>query len=230
MRRLSGKRSQSSIPIIRNPTTNTIISDPKEVVNVLAQRFAQHSSDDNYAEGFIASAMRAFNTRSELFLSNNQEDYNSLFSLSELKVAISSSGNTSVGPDDLHYTFFRHLSDDTLQCVLLSINELWQEHAFPEEWRKGVVIAIHKPGKPKNNPDNYRPIALTSCFGKLMERMVAKRLSFVFERHCMLSKYQCGFRKNHSPIDHLVRLETDIRKGFKHNTHSCRFPRYTKGV
>ena len=69
----------------------------------MAQRFAQHSSDNNYAAGFLGSVRLTFYTRSEDFLSNNEEDYNSLFSLSELQSAISSSGNTSVGPDDLHY-------------------------------------------------------------------------------------------------------------------------------
>ena len=32
----------------------------------------------------------------------------------------------------------------------------------------------------------------------------------------VLSKYQSGFRKNHTTFDHIIRLETDIRKGFKH--------------
>ena len=219
VRRLSGKRCHPSIPIIRNPRNNVTISEPKEVVDTMAHSFAQNSSDNNYAAGFTDTARVTFYTRSADFLSNNEEDYNCLFSLSEFKSAISSSGNTSVGPDDLHYSFFRHLSDATLDCILRSLNTLWQEHVFPEEWRKSIVIAISKPGKPKNNPDNYRPIALTSCFGKLFERMVAKRLSFILEKHSMLSKYQCGFRKNHSSIDHLVRLETDIRKGFKHRKH-----------
>ena len=221
VRRLSGKRCHPTIPIIRDPRNNTIISEPKAVVDTMAQRFSQHSSDNSYAAGFMDTARVNFYTRSEDFLSNHDEDYNCLFSLSELKSAISSSGNTSVGPDDLHYSFFRHLSDVTLDCILRSLNTLWQDHVFPEEWRKSIVIAIPKPGKPKNNPDNYRPIALTSCFGKILERMVAKRLSFIFERHSLLSKYQCGFRKNHSPIDHIVRLETDIRKGFKHHKHTA---------
>ena len=63
-------------------------------------------------------------------------------------------------------------------------------------------------------------IALTSCLGKLLERMVGKRLTFTLEKRQMLSKFQCGFRPNHCPIDQLVRLETDIRQGFKNKEHT----------
>ena len=53
-----------------------------------------------------------------------------------------------------------------------------------------------------------------------MERMVGKRLSYTLEKHTILSRFQCGFRPNHSPVDHLVRLETDIRQGFKNKQHT----------
>ena len=187
----------------------------------MAERFAHHSSDDNYSRDFLAHARTTFNDRPDTFASDNEEEYNCLFSLSELKTAIILAGNTSVGPDDLHYSFFRHLSDATLNTILRTLNNLWQEHVFPEQWRESIIIAIPKPGKLRSHPDNYRPIALTSCFGKIFERMISKRLSYVFEQHSMLSKYQCGFRKNHSPVDQLVRLETDIRKGFKHRQHTA---------
>ena len=220
VRRLSGKRSQTTIPIIRTAGNNERISEPTAVTNIIAEGFAKNSSNNNYTHGFIEHASANVNIRPENFISNNEEGYNCLFSLSELTMAIASSGNTSVGPDDLHYSFFRHLPTSTLDLILRSLNSLWQEHVFPDVWRESTIVAIPKPGKPRHNPDSYRPIALTSCFGKIFERMVAKRLSFILEKEDILSKYQCGFRKNHSPIDHLVRLETDIRKGFKYKKHT----------
>ena len=182
VRRLSGKRTQATIPILRIPGNNNRISDPLAVTNTIAERFAKHSSNNNYMPGFIEHASANYNTRPIHFHSNNEEDYNGLFSLSELQLAIASSGNTSIGPDDLHYSFFRHLPVSTLGLVLRYLNRLWQEHAFPDVWRDATVVAVPKPGKPRHNPDNYRPIALTSCFGKIFERMVAKRLAFILEK------------------------------------------------
>ena len=220
VRRLTGKRAIPNIPIIRIPGNPIPISEPREVVNVIAGRIAQNSSDINYSAEFISLIQNNFNIPKESFSSENELEYNDVFSLMELKSAIASSGNTSVGPDELHYAFFRHLSDNCLQKILHTFNDLWQKHVFPEDWKECIIIAIPKPGKHRSNPDNYRPIALTSCLGKLLERMVANRLSFTIEKHQMISKYQCGFRKNHSTMDHLIRLETDIRKGFKNRKHT----------
>ena len=50
--------------------------------------------------------------------------------------------------------------------------------------------------------------------------MVGKRLTWYLEENNCLSKYQSGFRSNHSTYDHIIRLETDIRKGFKYKKHT----------
>ncbi len=40
-----------------------------------------------------------------------------------------------------------------------------------------------------------RPIALTSCLCKTMERIVNDRLVWMLESNGLISNYQCGFRK-----------------------------------
>ncbi|GFO28672.1 RNA-directed DNA polymerase from mobile element jockey [Plakobranchus ocellatus] len=44
--------------------------------------------------------------------------------------------------------------------------------------------------------------------------MVNDRLVHVLESRNLLSEVQCGFRKDHSTLDHLVKLETIIKKAF----------------
>ena len=99
-------------------------------------------------------------------------------------------------------------------------NDLFASNSFPNSWKESIIVTILKPGKTRNNPKHYRPISMTSCLGKLLERMVSKRLTFFLEQQQILSKYQCGFRKQHSTMDHLVRLESDIRKGFFKKQHT----------
>ena len=41
---------------------------------------------------------------------------------------------------------------------------------FPEDWTLATIIPIPKPGKDPGEPNNYRPIALTSCLCKTLER------------------------------------------------------------
>ena len=82
-----------------------------------------------------------------------------------------------------------------------------------------MIIPIPKPGKDSYNPLNYRPIALTSCLCKTLERMVNERLIWFLEKKGLLNKVQCGFRTHRSTIDHLIRLETFIREAFANGEH-----------
>ena len=42
--------------------------------------------------------------------------------------------------------------------------------------KKATIIPIHKKGKDKKDPNSYRPISLLSCLGKVLERVINRRL------------------------------------------------------
>ncbi len=70
------------------------------------------------------------------------------------------------------------------------------------EYKTGMVISIYKGKNDKNDPKNYRGITLTSCLGKLFEKLLLKRIE-----HKLLKsnpnfpdKLQFGFRKEHGAI------------------------------
>ena len=49
--------------------------------------------------------------------------------------------------------------------------------------------------------------------------MVNERLIWFLDKKKIISKQQCGYRRNRSTADHLVRLETFIRDAFKYKEH-----------
>ena len=116
-------------------------------------------------------------------------------------------------------TFILYHLFETLHILLDIINETWKSDTFPESWREALIISIPKPGKDHFNPLNYRPIALTSCICKTVERMVNECLVWYLEKNGLLAKQQCGYRANRSTVDHLIRLETFIRDAFIQNQH-----------
>ena len=91
---------------------------------------------------------------------------------------------------------------------------------LPDSWKEGVVIPILKPGKDSTNSANYRPIALTSCICKTMERMVIDRLVWFIEKNKLIAAIQSGFRKQRGTLNHLVRFETLIREAFIKKEHA----------
>ena len=137
----------------------------------------------------------------------------------DLKRSLKKPNNSSPGPDQIHYDILRHLLIETLHILLDIINETWISDTFPESWREALIISIPKPGKDHFNHLNYKPIVLTSCICKTVERMVNERLVWYLEKNGWLAKQQCGYRSNRSTVDHLVRIETFIRDAFIHNQH-----------
>ena len=139
--------------------------------------------------------------------------------MEELQDVLRRAHDTSAGPDEIHYQLLKHLLDASLLLLLNMFNKIWISCHFSSDWRKTIVIPIPKPGKDPTNPTNYRPIALTSCICKTMERMINRRLVWYLESHNLLTNVQCGFRSKRSTVDHLVRFETFCREAFIHNQH-----------
>ena len=68
---------------------------------------------------------------------------------------------------------------------------------FPEELKVAKVIPLHKGGS-RSEASNYRPISLLSCFSKIYEKVVQKRLVSHLKTNNILYASQYGFRTGHS--------------------------------
>ena len=217
LRRISGKRKDKTIKYL--VTDSDTITNKTDIAETLATSFAAKSSPDHYQEKF--RKIRDKEKENTLdFESDNEEKYNVDFSKRELVKSIAQATDSATGPDEIHYQFLKHLPDVSLDLLLLLLNDLWQSQDFPDGWREATVIPIPKPGKDRTDPNNYRPIAMTSCLCKIMERMINHRLTWFLQDNNIITKYQCGFQKGKSTTDHLVRLETYIRQGFVKNQHT----------
>ena len=81
---------------------------------------------------------------------------------------------------------------------------------FPSQLKIAKVVPIFKSGD-KCNPDNYRPISLINTFSKILEKVVARRVSIFLNNSNLLSKWQFGFRRDHStthPMIHFMNFIT----------------------
>ena len=152
-------------------------------------------------------------------LSPNNEENNNPFNLDELKDAISKSHVRATGPDEIHYQMLKHLPLKSLQTLLDIFNNMRETGKFPESWEIATFIPIPKPGKDHTEPTNYRPIALTSCLCKTLERLINARLVWYLEINNLISPIQSSFRFERSTNDNLVRLETFIRNAFIKKEH-----------
>ncbi|KAI3001542.1 hypothetical protein CBS147482_6867 [Aspergillus niger] len=86
-----------------------------------------------------------------------------------------------------------------------------EEGTLPRQWRHAKIIPLKKPNK-----ENYtiakawRPISLLATLGKILESVVAERISHAVETHGLLPTSHFGARKQRSAEQALVLLQEQI--------------------
>ena len=74
-------------------------------------------------------------------------------------------------------------------------------------WKHATIIILNKPNKPDYSvPKAYRPIVLMECMGKVLERIVAKRVNNDIEAYDLLSMSQFSSRPAHCAVDAVATL------------------------
>lgn len=182
-------------------------------MEVLGDSFSKTSSSENYHPNFLAFKI----LKEELGLKipeDNIESYNLAFSFAELDAALSECQGSSPGPDGIHYDMIKNLPLIGKIELLKIYNDIFQNKKFPNNWRKALIIPILKAGKDPKYAKNYRPISLTNCLCKILERMINKRLMWFLETNGFLSDFQSAFRRGRSTADNLAYLESNIMETF----------------
>ena len=217
VRKISGKHPSGKICHLH--ANGSEVTDIPDIANTLAQTFSDNSSSEQHSTKF-----KSFQHQAEKqplnFKSKNQETYNNPFFMEELVSAIYKSHDTAVGPDDIHYQMLKHLPATAKETLLDILNDIWSSGNFPPSWCISTVVPILKPGKEETDPGSYRPISLTSCLCKIMERIINDRLIWYLEKSKLITPVQCGFRKHRSTTDHLVSLESFVREAFIQRQHA----------
>lgn len=86
-------------------------------------------------------------------------------------------------------------------------NIIFDNGFIPDEWLVGIVKPIYKNKGDPTHPENYRPITLLSCLGKLFTCILSNRLEIYASEIDVISESQAGFRKNYSTLDHIITLQ-----------------------
>ena len=207
--RIRKKRTRSHIPRLKSQ--GRILDTARDIAELLGRTFQRNSSSANYDPRFLPTkAAREIEIYSFEEEGCNLWGYNSLLTMHELRTALQVANGKSPGPSGITYDMIKHLPHTQLLKVLEVFNEIWTTGRFPDSWHFAHVIPIPKRDRNREDPNSYRPIALTECLCKVMERIVKNRLTFYLESNNLLSDRQCGGRKHRSTVDHLVLLQEEI--------------------
>lgn len=79
-----------------------------------------------------------------------------------------------------------------------------------------MVTILRKPNKEDySSCQSYRPISLLLVFGKILEKVITRRMSFIAEVNEWTVPQQFGFRRAHAPADAILHLTESIKESFQ---------------
>ena len=219
--KMRGKFPVTPPPLLKDGS-GELTDDPMKTCEMFAETFTEVSSEESYPISFLKR--KRVEEKKPINFSENPKErifpYNRPFTDVEFHNALSSTKEKSPGLDNISYAMVKHAHNTLQKCLLNMFNRVFTENVFPAQWKMAAVIPIQKPNKNNSDPTNYRPISLTSCLCKLLEKMVNMRLSWYLEKESCFSGVQSGFRQGRSTTDCLVQLSNDVQEAIIKNKHT----------
>uniref|UniRef100_A0A6A7FMS9 Pol-like protein n=1 Tax=Hirondellea gigas TaxID=1518452 RepID=A0A6A7FMS9_9CRUS len=187
-----------------------VVVDNAEIADIFAVQFSR-ASNGIYNNHDFNTLKVASEKIPIIFSDNNDHWYNRSLEYRELDRALKSCNSKTPGPDFIPFDFLINMSDNQKMQLLQFYNYIWNT-GLPHQWRECIIFPLLKPGKSSADPLSYRPIALTNCMCKVLEKIINWRLQAFLEHNILVTPCQSGFRAGHSTMDALTRLESAVRE------------------
>jgi ribonuclease HI len=132
-------------------------------------------------------------------------------SLEEVTAATINVKSTSPGTDGITVRLLKASWEHIREHIRRLFEACLRTGYHPVPLRTAEVVMLRKPDK-KNytDPRAWRPIALLSCIGKGLERLVARRMARIALQHTVISPQQAGALPTRSATDLLACLVHEI--------------------
>ena len=199
---------------LKNKLADLRSSNPKDywkILNCREKKNKVHVSMDDLHDFFkeLNSDHTSDNTIDHFDLENNtsNDTINGIITKEEIEKAISKlKNNKSSSDDEITNEFIKHSTCKMLDVYVKLFNAIFDTGKVPDTWLTGNIIPLYKNKGSVNDPKNYRPITLVSCFGKLFTAVLNNRLNKLSDEISLMGEIQAGFRKGYSTLDNVFVL------------------------
>ena len=128
----------------------------------------------------------------------------------------------ATGPDGISTRLLRRCARELTPPLTTIFNACLEQQEWPREWKISSVVPIHKKGN-KSEVKNYRPVSLLSVVSKVLEKIIATRLTHHLLANHLLSSRQFGFKKGYSAADLHLLLTTNWTTALDQGKKTCVF-------
>jgi ribonucleases P/MRP protein subunit RPP40 len=135
---------------------------------------------------------------------------NIIFNADTVKKALKEvKDHKSGGVDEFPSSFILRISEWIVDPLVLIFSSSFTNNEIPDDWKRANVTPLFKKGS-KKDASNYRPISLTSQFGKILEKIIKTQISDFLENNKLIHETQHGFRRGKSCLTNLIEFSETI--------------------
>ena len=182
-------------------------------VTDIADAFAEHFQSAYVLPIACGVSVASANNVNSAKFREPLSNLDTVISLEEVFAALSGLRDShSAGPDNLSSSFLKSCIFSLSSPIHKIFNRSLSEGKFPSIWKLSFIQPIHKSGK-RDIVENYRGVCLQSVLPKLLDKLVADRLSRICRP--LLSDKQHGFCKGRSTLSNLLEYSTFISESLE---------------
>ena len=198
-------------------TDGGLLTENKDIENKLFETFfeCKHMQDgdfDNYFYTTINDLYEEIMEDTSEITDHETQALNSTIKIDEILKAIKRTNPNKVSFDNsnMHPKMLHNLGAKAIKLIQrlfnLSLNRCqWI-------WNEAEIIFLRKAGKDTYSiPGSYRPISITSYIGKLLEKIIASRITTYLRKKGYHDKNQEGFTPERNTVRYINRLNLEIK-------------------
>jgi ribonuclease HI/exonuclease III len=198
--RIRGEVAPTTTPILRDPATNIEHTEPQNKAKLLKATFFPTPPEPDLQDIHGAEY-------------RDQISFPDITEREVLQAIASTPPKKAPGPDGIINKVLHIIAAQLAPHLTRIYNWSLRLGYCPAHFRQSTTVVLRKPGKDDYTiPKAYRPIALLNTISKLMDSIIARRISYVTEVHQLLPSTHIGGRKGRS-VDHA--LHTIIEKVYE---------------
>jgi Reverse transcriptase (RNA-dependent DNA polymerase)/Endonuclease-reverse transcriptase len=111
--------------------------------------------------------------------------------------------DAATGPDGIGPLLLKKLCNELAWPLTKIMRTSLRDGSVPEDWKVANVTPIFKKGR-KSDPENYRPVSLTSVSCRIMEGVLKDHIVSHLEKHGLVKNSQHGFTRGRSCASNLL--------------------------
>ena len=223
-------RTSKGVDPLKNET-GQIVTENSEIEEMLFCTFfeSKHLISSNFDSVFYEEVNRLYeeiktsNFQNPETVTENiadlQSALNAKITINEIKKAIkeTKTSNKSWDNHGMHPKMLQKFGQNALTLLKKLFNSCLEKSEWI--WNEAEVIFLKKDGKDSYAvPGAYRPISITSYIGKILEKILASRISSFLEKQGIHDPDQEGFTTKRNTHRYLNRLILDIKNDLRQNT------------